>query len=129
MHICVYYFKKWSHYIKDMFVVLFFFPSISSQDYFSCHLLLLFSLLVVSESLRHHGLQHTRLPCLSFTIYRNLLKPMSVESVMLFNHLALCHPLLHLPSIFPKSGSFQHQVAIYFSCHYKYYYNILFNAT
>ena len=32
-----------------MFVVLFFLPSISSQDYFSCRLLLLFSLLVVSE--------------------------------------------------------------------------------
>ena len=31
---------------------------------------------------------------------------MSIESVMPFNHLILCHPLLLLPSIFPASGSF-----------------------
>ena len=46
----------------------------------------------------------------------SLLKFMSVESVMLSNHLILCHPLLPLPSIFPsirvfsRVGSF-HQVA------------------
>ena len=33
-------------------------------------------------------------------------KPMCIESVMPFNHLFLCHPLLHPPSIFPISGSF-----------------------
>ena len=33
-------------------------------------------------------------------------KPMSIESVMPFNHLILCHPLLLLPSTFPASGSF-----------------------
>ena len=32
---------------------------------------------------------------------------MSIESVMLSNHLVLCHPLLLLPSSFPTSGSFQ----------------------
>ena len=32
---------------------------------------------------------------------------MSTESVMPFNHLILCLPLLLLPSIFPTSGSFQ----------------------
>ena len=37
---------------------------------------------------------------LSFTVFRSLLKLMSIESVMPFNHLILCHPLL-LPSIFP----------------------------
>ena len=37
---------------------------------------------------------------LSFTISQSLLKLMSVESVMLSNHLILCHPLLFLPSIF-----------------------------
>ena len=36
---------------------------------------------------------------LSFTLSRSLLKFMSIESVMPFNHLILCHPLL-LPSIF-----------------------------
>ena len=41
---------------------------------------------------------------------RSLLKLMSIESVMAFNHLMhliLCHPLLLLPSIFPSSRSFQ----------------------
>ena len=37
---------------------------------------------------------------LSFTISWSLLKPMSIESVMLTNHLILCHPLLLLPSGF-----------------------------
>ena len=35
-------------------------------------------------------------------------KPMSIESVMLSNNLILCHPLLLLPSVFPKhQGLFQ----------------------
>ena len=37
---------------------------------------------------------------LSFTISQSLLKLMSMESVMSFNHLILCRPLLLLPSIF-----------------------------
>ena len=39
---------------------------------------------------------------LSFTISQSLLKFMSIESVMLSNHLILCHPLLLLPSNFPN---------------------------
>ena len=39
---------------------------------------------------------------LSITISHSLLKLMSIESVMLSNHLVLCHPLLLLPSIFPS---------------------------
>ena len=39
---------------------------------------------------------------LSCTISRSLLKFMSIQSVMLSNHLILCHPLLLLPSIFPS---------------------------
>ena len=38
---------------------------------------------------------------LSITNSRSLLKLMSIASVMPFNHLILCHPLLFLPSIFP----------------------------
>ena len=37
---------------------------------------------------------------LSFTISWSLLKLMSIELVMLSNHLILCHPLLLLPSVF-----------------------------
>ena len=39
---------------------------------------------------------------LSSTIFRSLLKLLSIESVMLSNRLVLCHPLLLLPSIFPS---------------------------
>ena len=55
---------------------------------------------IVSDSLRPHGLQHTR--SLSFTNSWNLLKRMSIQSVMPSNHLILCHPLLLLPLIFPS---------------------------
>ena len=47
---------------------------------------------------------HGRQACqasLSFTISWSLLKFMFIESVMLSNHLILCHALLLLPSIFP----------------------------
>ena len=43
---------------------------------------------------------------LSSTISWSLLKLMSIELVMLSNHLILCRPLLLLPSIFPSSRSF-----------------------
>ena len=38
----------------------------------------------------------------SITNSHSLLKLMSIESVMPYNHLILCHPLLLLPSIFPS---------------------------
>ena len=51
-----------------------------------------FSHSVMSDSLRPHGLQHQA--SLSITNSHSLLKLMSIESVMLFNHLILCLPLL-----------------------------------
>ena len=39
---------------------------------------------------------------LSITNSRCLLKLMSIESVMPYNHLILSHPLLLLPSVFPR---------------------------
>ena len=51
---------------------------------------------------------------LSFTISRSLLKLMSIESDMPFNHLILCHPLLLLPSIFPSIGVFSSESARHF---------------
>ena len=39
---------------------------------------------------------------LSFTNSQSFLKLMSIELVMLSNHLIYCHPLLLLPSIFPS---------------------------
>ena len=99
------------------------------------NVLLLLSRSVVSNTLRPHGLQRGMLPCPSpspgacsnscplsqwchptisssvvpfssrNSISRNLLKLMSMESVMLSNHLILCHSSFCLQS-FPASGSF-----------------------
>ena len=47
---------------------------------------------------------------LSFTIFQNLLKLMSIESMMSSNHLILCHPLLLLPSVFPSIRVFSNDL-------------------
>ena len=60
-----------------------------------------FSHLVGSDSLRPHGLQHTR-PCCPSPTPRAFIKLMSIELVMPSNHLILCRPLCLLPSIFPS---------------------------
>ena len=49
---------------------------------------------------------------LSSTISRNLLNFMSLESVMLSNHLILCHHLLLLPSIFPSIKVFSKESSL-----------------
>ena len=49
---------------------------------------------------------------LSCTVYQSLLKLMSVESLMLSNHLIFCCPLLLLPSIFPSIKIFSNQSAL-----------------
>ena len=48
---------------------------------------------------------------LPFSIYRSLLKLMSIESVMSSNCLILCHPLLLLPSTFPSIRIFSDELA------------------
>ena len=50
---------------------------------------------------------------LSFTISQSLLKLMSIESVMPFNHLILCHPLLLLLSTFPSFRVFFNESALH----------------
>ena len=49
---------------------------------------------------------------LSFTISWSLVKLMSIELVMLSNHLILCHPLLLLPSIFPSIRVLPNELAL-----------------
>ena len=49
---------------------------------------------------------------LSFTISWSLLKLMSIELVMAFNHLILCYPLLFLPSIFSSITVFFNETAL-----------------
>ena len=50
---------------------------------------------------------------LSFTISQSLLRFMSIESVILFNHLIHCFPLLLLPSIFPIIRVFYNKSALH----------------
>ena len=71
-------------------------------------LLLLFSHSVVSDSLWPHGLQNASLPCPSLSP-GVLLKLMSIESVMLANHLKLCRLLLLPPSTFPSIRVFSNE--------------------
>ena len=60
----------------------------------------------MSDSLWPYGLWYTRLSCPSLSPRSwSLFKFMSIESVMLSNHLIFCHPLL-LPPSSPASGSF-----------------------
>ena len=49
---------------------------------------------------------------LSFTISWSLLKFMSIESIILSNHLIFCRPLLLLPSIFPSIRVFSNESAL-----------------
>ena len=79
-----------------------------------CLDLLLFGHSVMSDSLRPHGLQHPRFPCMSFTISQSLCKLMSTESLMPPNHLIFYHPLL-LPSIFPSIRVFSNESALFTS--------------
>ena len=50
---------------------------------------------------------------LSISNSRSLLKLISTESVMPFNHLILCHPLLLLPSTFPSIRVFSNESALH----------------
>ena len=50
---------------------------------------------------------------LSITNSQSLLKVMSIESVMLSNHLILCRPLLLLPSIFPSIRVFSNESVLH----------------
>ena len=47
-----------------------------------------------------------------FAISRSLLELMSIESVLLANHLTLCLPLLLLSSIFPSIRVFSNELAV-----------------
>ena len=50
---------------------------------------------------------------LSFTISRNLLKFISIESVMLYKHLIFCHSLLLILLVFPSIRVFSNEAVLY----------------
>ena len=71
----------------------------------------------VVQSLSHVRLFVTpwttaRQASLSITNSQSLLKLMSIDVVMPFNHLILCHPLLLLPSIFPSIRVFSSELNV-----------------
>ena len=72
---------------------------------------------VVVQSLSHVWLfatpwTATHQASLSFTISHSLLRFMCIESMMLSNHLILCHALFLLPSIFPSTRVFSNESAL-----------------
>ena len=75
-------------------------------------ILLFFSCQVGSNFLWIHGLYIACHTHLSFIVSWSLLKFMSIELVMLSNHLILCHPLLFLPSIFPSIRVFSSELPL-----------------
>ena len=77
---------------------------------------LLFSHLVLSDSATPWTAAH-QAP-LSSTFSQSLLKFMSIELVMLFNHLILCYPPFLLPSIFPNLRVFSYESALCIRCHF-----------
>ena len=64
-------------------------------------------------------------PSLSFTISQSLLKLMSIELMMPFSHLILCHPLLLLLSIFPSIRVSSNESALHIR--WPKYWNFSFN--
>ena len=67
----------------------------------------------MSVAVQPHGLQHARLPCPSPNS-QSLLRLLSIESVMPFNHLILCHPPFLLPSVFPSIRVFSNELVLHF---------------
>ena len=64
----------------------------------------------MSDSLQPHGLQHPR-PVL--TNSQSLLKLLSLETVMPYNHLIICCPLLFPSSIFPSIRIFSNESVLW----------------
>ena len=119
--------STWARIIKYIFLKKVF--SFIHHFFFFCHKLgnysdgllwkfekmniniLLFSRSVMSDSLWPYGLQQARLPCPSPSagVWEN---SMSIESVMISNHLVLCCPLLLLPSIFSSIRVFSNELVL-----------------
>ena len=69
-------------------------------------------LLLDCQVMSNYSQPHEQSPP-SFTISGSLLRFMSIESVILCNHLILCHPLLLLPSIFLRIRVFSNELVLH----------------
>ena len=76
-------------------------PTQHHKDLGSCHY---YPFLLSSHRVEHDSVTPwtAAFSPLAFTVSQSLLKFMSIELVMLSNHLIFCCPLLFLPSIFPS---------------------------
>ena len=97
------------------------------MDFYFSHFLLF-----VSQLLSHVQLYATpwTAACqasLSFTVSWNLLKLMSIESMMPYNHLILCPAFLLLPSVFPNIRVFSSELALCIRCpkYWRFSYSII----
>ena len=68
-------------------------------------------IVVIVQTLSHVQLFVTQWAAI-FQASPSLFKFMSVESMMLTNHLILCHPLLLFPSIFPSIRVFSNELTL-----------------
>ena len=92
------------------------FPNVPSQPQATSNQLLSLLLFLLSHWVLSNSVIPRTAACqasLSFTISWSLLQFMSVELVMLPNHLILCHPLLLLPSIFHSIRIFSNESALH----------------
>ena len=105
--------KFWSRYRRSTFLRFLNLGAMSTSPqvlYYFLYYSLWYAAIVVVQSLSHVWLFVTpwTIVCqasLSVTVSQSLLKFMSIESVMLSNHIILCHPLLFCLWSFPVSGS------------------------
>ena len=82
---------------------MFFSPALSSVTQFSCSVIQLFVTPWTAA----------RQASLSIANSQSLLKLMSIELVTQSTHLILCHPLLLLPSVFPRIRVFSNESALH----------------
>ena len=80
----------------------------------------------MSDSLKPHGLQHTRLPCPSLSP-RVCSNSYPSSWLMPSNNLVLCHPFLLLPSISPSIKVFSNESAL--RIRWPHYWNLSINPS
>ena len=99
--------------------------------FFSLTYILMKRKIVVVQSLSHVWLfanpwTAAHQASLFFTVFQSLLKLMSIMSVIPFNHLVLCGPLLLLHSVFPSIRVFSNELAL--NIRWPKYWSLRFNT-
>ena len=103
--------NSWKTYIKQWFPGFTISLKIVLQLPHKPTVFVVAQLLIMSNFLQPHGLQHARLFCPSIISW-SLLRFTAIEPVILSNHLILCCPLLLLPSVFSSIKVFSNESAV-----------------